>query len=204
MPAGPVRSGRAIIEERAPCRGFFVVRSGLVRVFRRSPDGRVQVLHHLKPGQSFAEPALLNLGHYPASACAMARDTTLVEVGGEHFLRLFREDSRIAAAMVGSLSAWLLQLVERVEELSVVSAAARLARYLLRLPSSGPLERAAVTLPFSKKDLAAHLSITPETLSRVLRRWRDRELIETRGREVAFLDVRVLEAIADGDSGDVS
>jgi CRP-like cAMP-binding protein len=101
--------------------------------------------------------------------------------------------------MVASLSMWLAGLADRIEELSVTSAVARLAHYLLRLPSRSEGGATVIELPMAKKELAAHLAITPETLSRVLRRWQDTGLLRTSGRKLEITDERLLVAIADRD-----
>jgi CRP-like cAMP-binding protein len=194
-----LQSGEILFHEGEPCRGFFAIRSGAVKLFRMTPEGREQVVHNLGAGQTFAEAALLNLGRYPAAAVATESPTELVEIAGEHFSRLFREDSRLAAAMVGSLSMRLLSLVERVEELSLANAGSRLARHLMRQPGKGPSDRVRVDLSMAKKDLAAHLSMTPETLSRLLRRWQDQGLIESERASVTVLDPVRLLAMADGE-----
>jgi len=54
-----------------------------------------------------------------------------------------------------------------------------------------------VELPVAKKELAAELSITPETLSRLLHRWRERGWIRVDGRTLALLDCKTLEALAE-------
>lgn len=192
-------AGQPVFGEGEPARAFYWVRRGTVKVYRISADGREQVLHHLGEGRTFAEAAVLTMPAYPAHAVALTSGTELVEIGAERFLALFREDPRLAAAMVSSLSMWLIGLTERVEELSVASATARLAHYLLRLPSKLEGGVIAIELPFAKKDLAAHLAITPETLSRLLRRWQDAGLMRTEGRRFEVLDERLLVAIADRD-----
>lgn len=194
-----LEAGQTVFAEGEPVRAFYLVRSGAVKVYRISADGREQVLHHLGEGRTFAEAAVLTMATYPAHAVAIAPVTSLVEIGAQRFLALFREDPRLAAAMVSSLSMWLIGLAERVEELSVASATARLAHYLLRLPSR--IEKGVTTLdlPFAKKDLAAHLAITPETLSRLLRRWQDAGLVRGHGRTLEILDERLLVAVADRD-----
>ncbi|HJO26747.1 MAG TPA: Crp/Fnr family transcriptional regulator [Planctomycetota bacterium] len=193
------QGAETVFMEGQAARSFFVVRTGGVRLYRLSSSGREQVLNNLRPGQSFAEAALFNFGFYPASCATTGNPTELVEVRGESFMKLFKSDETIAAAMVGSLCQRLSVLIERLDELSTVSAGARLARHLLKLPIMGNTPPLELKLPLAKKDLAAHLSITPETLSRLFGRWRDRGIMETSGSTLRIFAVETLEAIADGD-----
>lgn len=193
----PYRTGEEIFRQGEKARAFFLVRAGGVKVYRLSPDGREQVLHHVHAGQSFAEAALLSLGRFPAHAQATVASTELFEIGGEEFLQLFKSEPRLSAAMVSSLCIWMHELVERIEELSVARASARLARYLLRLPAHGEGHALSIDLPLSRKELAAHLAIVPETLSRLLRRWEDDGVVIPKGRVPSIPDSRTLIGIAD-------
>jgi CRP/FNR family transcriptional regulator len=190
-------AGETVFLEGAPVQAFFAVLQGSVKVFKLSPDGHEQVLHHLRAGQTFAEAAVLSMQRYPASAVAIEPDTRLLVVGAEPFRVLFRTDDRLAGAMVSSLSHWLVGLVERIEELSVASAGERLARFLVRQPSRRVEGHARIELPMAKKELAAHLAIAPETLSRILRRWQDAEVVRSEGRSLTVLDERLFAALAD-------
>lgn len=194
-----LRAGEVIFRAGEPARAFYLVVAGAVKVYRLSPDGREQVLHHLGPGRSFAEAAVLSMPSFPAHAVAIESGTELVEIAAGPFRALFADDPRLAAAMVSSLSMWLAGLADRVEELSVTSAVARLAHYLLRLPTRTLEGVLVIELPMAKKELAAHLAITPETLSRVLRRWQDAGVARSVGRRLEVLDERLLVAIADRD-----
>ena len=191
------RASETIFRQEENCRGFFAIEKGRVRLFTATPSGREQVVHSLREGQSFAEVALFSLGIYPVNAEAMANPTVLIEIQGVPFLQLFHSEKRIAAAMVGSLCQRLLALVQRVDELSATTAGARLARHILRMPSSGsPI---TVELSSSKKELANLVSITPETLSRLLRTWREEGVLVSEGRRLILHDVEKLTTIADGD-----
>lgn len=187
---------QALFAEGDPARAFFAIVEGRVRVYRIAPDGHEQVLHHLHGGQTFAEAALLSMGRYPAHAKALT-PTRVLEIGGQTFVSMLRDEPGVSAAMVSSLCMWLIKLAERVEELSIASAPARLAHYLLRLPTRPGAAPTEIELPMAKKDLAAHLAITPETLSRLLRRWHDTGVIESRPKSVVVLEPRVLIGIAD-------
>lgn len=191
-------AGVLVFLEREPCRAFFAVRSGGVKLYRSQPDGREQVVNTLHAGATFAEAALLTFGRYPVSAAATETPTELLEVGGEPLLRLFREDERLGPAMVASLSMRLVALVERVEELSTIQAGERLARWLLRQPSRMDGSASVIELALAKKELAAHLAMTPETLSRLLRRWHEDGWIESERSSVRVLRGERLVALADG------
>ncbi|MGQ0553146.1 MAG: Crp/Fnr family transcriptional regulator [Planctomycetota bacterium] len=183
------------------CDGFYIVCSGVVRVFRTAPDGRQQVVHHIGPGGTFAEAALFHHGIFPASAAA-AEPARLIKIDGPRFLKLFAEERALGSSMVGSLCGWLHTLLDRIAVLTLISAGSRLASYLLRLPAREVSGELCVTLPLAKKELAAELSITPETLSRLLARWRDRGLVRVEGRTLVLLDGRTLEAIAESSASD--
>lgn len=189
--------GGVVFSQGETARAFFAIRRGAVKVYRMSAAGREQVLHTLREGRTFAEAAVLSFGTYPAHCVALADGTELLEIEGKTLLRLFKEDPRLAASMVSSLAIWLHGMVERVEELQVASAGARLARYLLKLPAKGVKDPLEVELPLPKKDLAAHLAITPETFSRLLRRWQDQGIVGAQGKKLRLLDTRVLTALAD-------
>ncbi len=192
-------AGERLFDAGQPCQAFYAVRSGAVKLYRLSPDGREQVLHHMTTGRTFAEAAVLHLGHYPVSAAAVAPGTQVLEFDGTRFLRLFRDDQDLAPAMVGSLCGRLHLLLERVEDFTVTSAAARLARHLLRLPARRSDQGLAVELALSKKELASHLAMTPETLSRLLRRWNDEGLVRSERSRIVLAAPHRLLAVADGD-----
>jgi len=190
-------AGDAVFRESEPVRGFFAVVVGGARIYRLTPDGREQVLQRVRAGQTFADAAVLSMKRYPANAAATESPTEIVEIGAETFLRLFDGDPRVGKAMVASLSTWLLRLVGRVEELTVLSAGARLARHLLDLPSTTSADGAVIELPSSKKDLAGLLGVTPETLSRLLRKWQDLGVVRSDGAAIVVLDAEALLAIAE-------
>ena len=192
-------AGEPLFQAGQHCDAFFVVRQGLVKVFRLAPDGREQVMHHIGPGHTFAEAALFHYGIFPASAAAVEA-TSLIRIDGPRFLRLFAEEPALASSMVGSLCGWLHTLLDRIEVLTLISAGSRLATYLLRLPAREVRGQLRVELPVAKKSLAAELSITPETLSRLLHRWSERDLIRVDGRSVALLDSQTLEALAESSA----
>lgn len=196
-----LEDGQPVFREGQACDGFYVLLDGVVAVYKVAPDGREQVVHHVTAGQTFAEAALFHFGRFPASARAGAPGTRVLRLDGARFLELFAAERALAASMVGSLCAWLHALLDRIEVLTLLNAGQRLASWLLRRPARSEGGHVVVELPVAKKDLAAELSITPETLSRLLARWKDRGLVAVDGKRLTLLDPVGLQAVAEGAAG---
>ena len=69
--------GTLIFSEEEEAKGFFVVISGKVKVYKLSPEGKEQILHIISPGQTFAEAALFDGCTYPAFAESLAETWVL-------------------------------------------------------------------------------------------------------------------------------
>src|SRR3972149_6422460 len=74
--------------------GFYVVVSGGVKVFKLSEDGKEQVLHILKAGQSFAEATIFEGGVFPANAEALC-DGDLLFLPKRPFIELLEKNPRL-------------------------------------------------------------------------------------------------------------
>jgi CRP/FNR family transcriptional regulator len=63
-----------------------------------------------------------------------------------------------------------------------------------------------VSLPMPRRDIASHLRLATETISRLFARFQDERIVAVRRREVEILDVAALEALGasfdlDGSGG---
>jgi len=76
-------------------------------------------------------------------------------------------------------------------------ADARCAEWLIQHAEHDPVtNRLQVSLSERKRSIAAHLGIAPETLSRILRQLRERELISGRGRVLQLTNPDALRTLA--------
>jgi len=190
-------AGELLFLQDDPVDAFYAVLEGRVRLYRAAGDGRVQVMNHIAQGRTFAEAAAIGMARFPASAEALT-ECKLLRIAAEPFKQLFQTQPGFAIAMISSLTVHLHQLVERVQELSLTSAGARLAHAILRMPARR--EDRGLFVPFAqpRKDLAAELAMTPESLSRLLRKFQDDGWIESRRDGVLVLDEGALLALAEG------
>lgn len=192
--------GESLFLEGEPSEGFFAVAEGLIKVYKVAPDGREQVLHLVGPGQTFAEASLFGDGRYPASAEA-AEAARLYLVPKGPFLKLLRAEPELALKLLASMATWLKRLSHLVETLSLKNVEARLAGYLLtraREEGRPTDEGVALTLDSEKKVIAARLGTISETLSRSLKKLKDRGLIREEGSRLLITDLQGLEELAEG------
>jgi CRP-like cAMP-binding protein len=192
-----LRKGQLIFSEGTPSRGFFLVVSGAVKIFRLAADGRERVLHVVEANESFAEAALF-MAEYPASAEVLAA-TTVIAVDKNSFKQLLARDAKLSFKIMGSLVKWLAQMRNALTDLTTKEVPARFASYVLSLPRSEGGELGPITLRISKTTIAQMLGTTKETFSRVLHRFAQHRVLTYRSNQIKILNRKRLEAIARGD-----
>lgn len=185
---------QVLFREGDPVEGMFVLLSGGVKIYKLSVDGKEHILHVVRPGQAFAEAAVFMPGGYPAFAEALQRSEALL-LPKEAFLGLLRENPDVSLAIIATLSRYLKQFADRIEDLSLKDVSARLARWLLR--TAEERGRDFWDLEITKGDLARQLGTVSETLSRTLRKFQDAGWLQVRGRFLKILDRPNLQALSE-------
>lgn len=188
--------GRVIAHQNDEPAGMFIVASGQVRVYKIAPNGKEHVLHLAGAGQTFLEVAVL--GDFPAPAfCEAVDQTVCILLPGRALRRALAEDHLLCRQILASMAHWVKHLVNLLEDIVLRDAVGRVARHVLEAAASA--DGAVVELPAMKKDLASHLNLTSETLSRTLRRLHEAGIIDTTDRQA----LRVLKpgALADAAEG---
>ena len=190
------KKGHRIIRQGDQCPGLYCVGQGLVRIFKTAPSGKDHVLHFADPGKTFAEVAAMGEFAVPAHAEAV-EDTVCVVLPTDRFQRLLKTHHELCLQLLSGMSFWVRQLVGLLEDIVLRDAGGRVARHVLEADPSGGRE--AFSLPVLKKDLASHLNLTSETLSRTLRRLAESGLIEMgAGQRIRILDSAALRDVAEG------
>lgn len=186
--------GTVIFEAHTPANGFYAVASGRVKIYRTSPSGKEQILNIFGPGESFAEVPVFEGTTFPVHAQTL-ETSELLFMPRESFARIIAQDPDLAMKMMAQLSARLRTLVSKIDELSLKEAPSRVASYLLLLGAGQ--EKQTVRLDLPKGQIAFYLGTIQETLSRILKRFVEDEIIEMNGKEITILDKNALQLIAD-------
>lgn len=192
------KRAQIIFSEGDEGKGFYVVISGRVKIFKLSPEGKEQILHIFGPGEPFGEVPVFAGKCFPANAEAIEK-SRLFYFPRDAFFDLINKSPSLAMNMLAVLSKRLHQFTALIEDLSLKEVPGRLAAYLIYL-SEQQKSTDDLTLDISKSQLASLLGTIPETLSRILARMTREAIIESDGqRHIRILDLKLLEKLASGE-----
>jgi CRP/FNR family transcriptional regulator, dissimilatory nitrate respiration regulator len=174
-----------------PANTVFVVLLGKIQVYRGEAAGKHAVLSIMLPGAAFALEAVLDNGHYAATAEAVGT-SRLLAIPATAFRKALANGGGLAASTVRVLSQNLGQAFQQLERIQLKPTSQRLADFLLGLiPEHG--STAELVLPYEKALIANYLGMEPESLSRALKELQDLG-VANRGRRIRIADVPRLRA----------
>ncbi|MBV8030978.1 MAG: Crp/Fnr family transcriptional regulator [Betaproteobacteria bacterium] len=181
--------------ERLP--GVFALAHGTVKLSLRSGSADERVVRLAHAGQCFGEASALlgRAARFDATALTACK---LVVVPTAALFAMIERDPRSARQLVLKIAERGLAILAELESSSRRGASQRLAAYLERLAEEDR-EAAAVRLPATKTVIASRLDMKKETLSRLLRTFSERRLIEVAGSEIRILDRPHLTLLAAAD-----
>ena len=188
-----VDKGAPLLRQGEPATAFYFVISGSVKIYRLTPDGQEKVFDVIGERQAFAEAMMLmDTPNYVACAEAIG-PTQLYKLSSHTYMQLLLNNNRLAFALIGRLSVRLHQRLNEIETLSLKNATHRVVRYLLTQMTPLQTTVSSFELPMAKQLIAGHLSIQPETFSRIIRRLTDEHIISQDGRLISVLDPQRLQ-----------
>lgn len=192
--AGPFPAGTHLFRSGDEFQSIAAVRAGTVKTYTIDSHGREQVQGFFLPGEVIGLNAI-HAARYPCNAVTL--DTVTIcrfsfpkismlamELPGlqQHLFRLLSGDIGKASLLAGDYTA---------DE--------RLAAFLIGLSqryAARGFSGSAFTLTMARTDIANYLRLAPETVSRVLKRFRDEGWLGIDRREVRLLDRPALENLA--------
>lgn len=196
-----LEAGELILMEGDPCEGLYFVISGRVKVFKLSAEGKEQVLRILGPGRTFNDVPVFDGGPNPGSVAAMEAATVCLIPKGQ-VLAMLEQHPKMAKAVIRLLASRLRALTLVIEDLSLRSVAARVAKLLLdctrghqTLVEGGTGACARLT----QHQIAAMTGSVREVVQRALKALEKDGAIRLERARVIVLDPKTLERWSDSE-----
>lgn len=170
---------------------LYVIHKGKVKITRYTPSGKEQVIRILGPGEFMGELSLFSTTPLPDNGEAL-EDTTMCIIDGRQIKNLMKKYPGIGFKIMEELSQRLEKVESLVENINLYSVEKRLAQALLSMKS----DKGEISLKMSKRDLASHIGMSQETLSRKLSAFQELGIIKLIGhRRIIILNSAALEEI---------
>jgi CRP/FNR family transcriptional regulator len=185
--------GQVIYLEGEPAESIFIIESGWVKATRMSREGREQALLFLCAGEVFGDVGVFTHSAYPGTVSAL-EDVHLWMIPAGTVLQMAGQYPDFAMAVIRHLGDRLLYYVTMIEDLSLRSVEARLARTLLRYAK---VIDGRLTVPRATwttfNEMAVRLGTVRDVLSRALHTLENEGLLKVERREIILLDPKRLE-----------
>jgi len=169
--------GQFLFHQHDPFDTFYIQNTGIIKLFRLTPNGDEKIIDIIRPGQTFAEAVMfMGIKNYPVNAVAL-QDSQVIDIRASTYIEILQESADVCLNVMGILSQRLHKQINEVERLSLHNATFRLVNYLLDFRKNVQKDKSTIHLDISKQIIASQLAITPETLSRILKQLSDKQLI---------------------------
>jgi len=185
-------AGQVILLEGEPCSGLYIVEGGWLKVIKIGMDGREQVLQTLGTGDAFNAISVFTDVPNQATVTALENSQVWI-VRREVLLSMMDEHPALARQVVKDLAGRVMYLVRMVEDLSLRSVEARLARLILEQAEGEAVQRQRWA---TQAEMAARLGTVPDVVNRALRKLAAAGLIHVERQQIRILDGEGLRVVA--------
>lgn len=190
--------GEIIFREGTTPTGIFFIKSGKVKKYKVDNAGKEKIFYVANTGELIGYHSILAAECYPDSAAALEA-SRISFIPKEDFLKVLDQSSLLSKRLLKTLSHEFAVLANTISFFAQRSVRERLAVTLIILREKykkEALEGEPVFINISRNDIASMANTTRENVVRLLREFKDEQLIETKGRKIWITDVKKIIAIS--------
>lgn len=184
------KKGQIIITEGNKGDSMFVIKSGKVKIYKTSLDGREMILDIKGPGSFFGEVVLFNGLNYPATVEAI-ENSEIVIIKSIDIENIIMNNSKIALEMIMVLNKRLFEAQKKLKNMAFNDTYVRAAQLILTLGdkySTKVEDGLKLELSLTREELASLVGTSRETISRALSQFNKEGAISMKGRKIVITD----------------
>lgn len=193
----PIQKGHTVYHQDQEFSAVYAVRVGCFKTIRTTQDGKEQVTGFYFPGEIFGMDGISKNRH---TNSATALETGAVcEIPFDRLQELSIKLPSLQRHFFQLMSSEIASDQQLITQLSKNSAEERMAALFLSISTRFVARNQSglrFRLPMSRGDISNYLGLTVETVSRILSRLQQAEVIAVDNKEVEILDIQKLRQMA--------
>ena len=196
----PLHKGRHLYHQGDEFTSVYAVRSGTLKAYHTTNDGREQITGFYFPGEIVGMDGISQSRH-ASSACAL-ETAAVCEIPFSSLETLSARMPQLQRHFFQLMSREITDDQQLITLLSKSSADARVAALLFSISvrnARRQLSARQFRLSMTRVDIGNYLGLTVETVSRVFSRLQKAAVVQVNNREISILDEAALKQRANGD-----
>jgi CRP/FNR family transcriptional regulator len=150
---------------------FYVLIQGCVKFYKTDLKGNELVLHYFSQPTTMAfMPSFDNI-NFPATSIVTRDETEVLLLNRSKFIKLLESDLSFSVSIIKTLTKKIKELEEVINRNLIYDAMTKVCAYIKENPKD--------VLNIKHKEIATILNMAPETLSRILKKLKILNIIDT-------------------------
>ena len=193
----PLQKSQHLYREGDTFQSVYAVRSGTLKAYRTTDDGREQVTGFYFPGEILGMDGISSNVH--ASSAKALETAAICEIPFASLEKLSAEMPQLQRQVFQIMSREIAEDQLLITLLSKSAADARVAALILSVSTRNARRKLSAThlrLSMSRVDIGNYLGLTVETVSRVFSRMQKHDILKVENKEIEILDTAALREMA--------
>lgn len=193
----PLQKNQHLYREGDDFQSVYAVRSGTLKAYKTTDDGREQVTGFYFPGEILGMDGISNNSH--ASSAKSLETAAICEIPFSSLEKLSTLMPNLQRHFFQLMSREITEDQQLITLLSKNSADERVASLMLSISTRNSRRKLSATqfrLPMSRVDIGNYLGLTVETVSRVFSRMQKMDILQVDNKEIEILDLQGLRSMA--------
>jgi CRP-like cAMP-binding protein len=173
---------------------FKYLKSGLVKLYRRNPNGDEQVIIITRPFEFVSNMSIFSEERYKYTVAAI-EDSVVCVVKLDFIKELFLGNGKFAMSLLGKISKINDKIINQALEIRHKNLIGRVA-YILIYFAKEIYNSTIFDLPVSRKEIADYISMSTANVIRTLSDFKKEGIIKVDGKTIEIVDIEKLALIS--------
>lgn len=188
------RKGEIINHEGEKISNFKYLKSGLVKLYRRTPNGDEQVITITRPFEFVSNMSIFSEERYQYSVSAL-EDSIVCMVNLDFIKQLFLKNGGFAMGLLTKISRINDKIISQTLDIRQKNLIGRVA-YVLLYFTNDIYKSRVFDLPVSRKEIADYIGMSTANVIRTMSEFKKEGIIRVFGKTIEVVDMAKLEVIS--------